>query len=35
MGLRRETGHKSAVMLAKFIRIGQMFTRNAAAGLGI
>jgi hypothetical protein len=27
--------HKSSVTLAKYIRIGQMFTHNAAAGLGI
>jgi integrase len=30
-----QTGHKSAEMLARYIRIGEMFTRNAAAGLGI
>jgi hypothetical protein len=29
------TGHKSAEMLAKYIRIGEMFTRNATTGLGI
>ena len=33
--IMRQTGHKSSVMLAKYIRIGQMFTCNAAAGLGI
>ena len=33
--IMRQTGHKSTVMLAKYIRIGQMFTHNAAAGLGI
>jgi len=33
--IMRQTGHKSAEMLAKYIRIGDMFTRNAAAGLGI
>jgi hypothetical protein len=33
--IMRQTGHKSAEMLAKYIRIGEMFTRNAAAGLGI
>lgn len=27
--------HKSPVMLRKYIRIGQIFTRNAAAELGI
>ena len=31
----RQTGHKSAEMLARYIRIGEIFTRNAAAGLGI
>jgi hypothetical protein len=29
------TGHKSAEMLARYIRIGEIFTRNAAACLGI
>jgi hypothetical protein len=33
--IMRQTGHKSSAMLAKYIRIGQMFTQNAAAGLGI
>lgn len=33
--IMRQTSHKSPVMLAKYIRIGQMFTHNAAAGLGI
>ena len=33
--IMRQTGHKSAEMLAKYIRIGEMFARNAAAGLGI
>jgi integrase len=33
--IMRQTGHKSAEMLAKYIRIGEMLTRNAAAGLGI
>jgi len=33
--IMRQTGHKSPEMLAKYIRIGEMFTRNAAAGLGI
>jgi hypothetical protein len=27
--------HKSSMMLAEYIRVGQMFTHNAAAGLGI
>jgi hypothetical protein len=31
----RQTGHKSAEMRAKYIRIGEMFTRNATTGLGI
>jgi hypothetical protein len=31
----RQTGHKSAEMLARYIRIREIFTRNAAAGLGI
>jgi integrase len=33
--IMRQTGHKSAEMLARYIRIGEMFTRNAAAGLVI
>lgn len=33
--MMRQTGHKSAETLAKYIRIGQMFTHNAAANLGI
>jgi integrase len=33
--IMRQTGHKSAQMLARYIRIGEIFTRNAAAGLGI
>ena len=33
--IMRQTGHKSAEMLARYIRIGTMFTRNTAAGLGI
>ena len=32
--IMRQTGHKSAEMLARYIRIGEIFTRNAAAGLG-
>ena len=31
----RLTGHKSSAMLAKYIRVGEMFTHNASAGLGI
>jgi integrase len=33
--IMRQTGHKSAEMLARYIRIGEIFTRNAATGLGI
>jgi integrase len=33
--IMRQTGHKSAETLARYIRIGQMFTHNAAASLGI
>jgi integrase len=33
--IMRQTGHKSAEMLARYIRIGEIFTRNASAGLGI
>ena len=33
--IMRQTGHKSQVVLAKYICVGQMFTHNAAAGLGI
>jgi hypothetical protein len=33
--LMRQSGHKSAETLSKYIRIGQMFTHNAAASLGI
>ncbi len=33
--IMRQTGNKSAETLAKYIRIGQMFTHNAAASLGI
>jgi integrase len=33
--IMRQTGHKSSTMLGKYIRIGQMFTHNAAAGLGL
>jgi hypothetical protein len=30
-----QTGHRSPEILAKYIRIGGIFTRNAAAGFGI
>lgn len=33
--IMRQTGHESSVMLARYIRIAEMFTHNAAAGLGI
>lgn len=33
--IMHQTGHKSSVVLGNYIRIGQMFTHNAAAGLGI
>jgi hypothetical protein len=33
--IMRQTGHRSSVTLGKYIRIAQMFTCNAAAGLGI
>jgi hypothetical protein len=34
-GIMRQTGDKSVGILARYIRIGEIFTRNAAAGLGI
>ena len=33
--ITRQAEHKSPVMLAKCIRVGQIFTHNAAAGMGI
>jgi integrase len=33
--IMRQTGHRSQAMVGRYIRIGEMFTRNAAAGLGI
>ena len=33
--IMRQTGHRSAVTLGRYIRIGEIFTHNAAAGLGI
>jgi len=33
--IMRQTGHKSTEMLAKYIRIGGIITRNATAGLDI
>jgi hypothetical protein len=32
--IMRQTGNKSAEILTWYIRIGEMFTRNAVAGLG-
>ena len=32
--IMRQTGHKSTKMLAKYIRIGEIFTRNVSAGPG-
>jgi hypothetical protein len=31
----RQMEHKSSVILAQYIRIGQIFTHSIAAGLGI
>jgi len=31
--IKRQTGHKSSKMLDRYIRLGEMFTRNAASGL--
>lgn len=33
--IMRQTGHKSTAMVRRYIRIGQLFTENAASGLGI
>lgn len=33
--IRRQSGHRSSKMLDRYIRLGEMFTRNAAAGLGL
>ena len=33
--IKRQTGHKSSKMLDRYIRLGEMFTRNAASGLGL
>jgi integrase len=33
--IQRQTRHKSWKMLARYIRLGEMFTRNAASGLGL
>ena len=33
--IMRQTGHKSPAMLAKYVRIANIFKHNAAAGLGI
>jgi integrase len=33
--IMRQTGHKSTAMVRRYIRIGQLFSENAATGLGI
>jgi hypothetical protein len=33
--IMRQTRHRSRVTVGKYIRIGEMFTHNAAVGLGI
>ena len=33
--IMKQTGHKSREVLADYIRMGEMFTSNAATGLGI
>lgn len=33
--IQRQTRHKSWKMLARYIRLGEMFTKNAASGLGL
>ena len=33
--IMRQTGHKSSAMLAKYIRVGEMFSDTSGAGLGI
>ncbi len=33
--IKRQTGHKSSKMLDRYIRLGEMFTRNAASCLGL
>ena len=33
--IMRQTGHKTPAMLARYIRIGEMYKRNAASRLGI
>jgi hypothetical protein len=31
----KQTGHKTVETLRRYIRLGQIFTQNAASGLGI
>ena len=31
----KQTGHKAVETLRRYIRLGQIFTQNAASGLGI
>lgn len=33
--IQRQTGHKTVAMLRRYIRLGEIFRENAAAGLGI
>jgi integrase len=33
--IMRQTGHRSVMMLRRYIRFGEIFRENAAAGLGI
>ena len=33
--IMRQTGHRSVMMLRRYIRFGEIFLQNAAAGLGI
>ena len=33
--IMRQTGHRSVMTLRRYIRIGEIFRQNAAAGLGI
>jgi hypothetical protein len=33
--IQRQTGHKTVSMLQRYIRSGEIFRENAAAGLGI
>ena len=33
--IKRQSGHKSSKMLDRYIRLGEMFTRDAASGMGL